>query len=36
MILEIESCIKSGEMALDENAMAKASEQEVLTKSKNK
>jgi len=30
MILEIESCIKSGEMALDENAMAKASEQEVL------
>jgi len=29
MILEIESCIKSGEMALDVNAMAKASEQEV-------
>jgi chromosome segregation ATPase len=30
MILEIESCIKSGEMALDVNAMAKASEHEAL------
>lgn len=28
LILEIEACIKSGEMALDVNALAKASEQE--------